>query len=250
MNISVVILTKNEEGNIGECIRGLTFCEEVIVIDDNSRDKTIEIARGLGAKVFQRNLNGNFSAQRNFGMEKATGKWVLFIDADERISRQLKDEIGQEVSVLNNPYLGYFVKRDDYIFGKKLNYGETASVRLLRLARKSAGNLWARNVHEVWDVRGRTKTLKNSLRHYPHQTLREFIKDINFQSDLHAEANYKEGKSSNLARIVFWPRGKFFYNYFLRLGFLDGTEGFVFALIMSFHSFLSWSKLWIIQRKR
>ena len=249
MNISAVILTKNEEKNIGECIHGLTFCEEIVVIDDYSSDKTVEIARGLRAKVFQRSLDGNFAAQRNFGLEKAANKWVLFIDADERVSKGLKDEIEKEVSVLNNPYLGYFVKRDDYIFGKKLNYGETASVRLLRLARKSAGK-WARDVHEVWDVRGKTKILKNSLWHYPHQTLREFIKDINFQSDLHAEANYKEGKSSNLAKIVIWPKGKFFYNYLFKLGFLDGTEGFVLALIMSFHSFLSWSKLWIIQRKR
>ena len=80
--------------------------------------------------------------------------------------------------MLNNYYLGYLFKRDDYIFGKKLNYGETASVRLLRLARKSAGK-WRRNVHEVWDVQGRTKTLKNSLQHYPHQTLKEFIKEKN-----------------------------------------------------------------------
>lgn len=249
MNISAVILTKNEEGNIDECIQGLAFCEEIIVIDDNSTDKTVEIAKELGAKVFQRNLNGNFAAQRNFGIEKATNKWVLFIDADERVSTELKDEIEREISALNNYYLGYFVKRDDYLFGKKLNYGETAKVTLLRLARKSAGK-WVRNVHEVWEVRGRTKTLKNSLRHYPHQTLREFIKDINFQSDLHAEANYKEGKSSNLAKIVFWPGGKFLSNYLFKLGFLDGTPGFVMALMMSFHSFLAWSKLWIFQRKR
>ena len=249
MNISAVILTKNEEGNIAECLHGLNFCDEIIVVDDGSYDKTVEIARGLGAKVFARSLNGDFAGQRNFGLEKAVNKWVLFIDADERVSKELKDEIEKEVSMLNNYYLGYLFKRDDYIFGKKLNFGETASVRLLRLARKSAGK-WARSVHEVWEVQGRTKTLKNPLKHYPHQTLREFIKDINFQSDLHALANQKEDKNSNLARIVFWPKGKFLYNYLFKLGFLDGTEGFVLALMMSFHSFLSWSKLWIIQRKR
>ena len=249
MNISAVILTKNEEGNIDECIRGLTFCEEIIVIDDNSTDKTVEITRRLGAKVFQRNLDGNFAAQRNFGMEKAMNKWVLFIDADERAGKELKDEMERELAVLNNPYLGYFFKRDDYVFGKRLKFGETASIALLRLARKSAGK-WTRNVHEVWDVRGKTKTLKNSLKHYPHQSLREFISDINFQSDLHALANQEEGKRSSLARIVFWPKGKFLYNYFFKLGFLDGIEGFILALMMSLHSFLAWSKLWIIQRKR
>ena len=248
MDISAVILTKNEEKNIEECIKALTFCEEIIVIDDYSSDKTVEIARGLGAKVFQRNLDGNFAAQRNFGLEKATNKWVLFADADERVSQELKEEMEKEVAAPNNPLLGYFVKRDDYIFGKKLKFGETASVKLLRLARKSAGQ-WARRVHEVWDVPGRTKTLKNPLEHYPHPSLREFIDDINFQSGLHAEANHQEGKHSSLVKILFWPKLHFLKNYFLRLGFLDGTEGFVLALMMSFHSFLAWSKLWLDERK-
>ena len=148
-----------------------------------------------------------------------------------------------------NPYMSYFVRRDDYMWGKKLKHGETGTALFLRLGRKSGGK-WVRRVHEVWGVVGRTKTLKNHLRHYPHQTLREFINDINFHSSLHAEANYKEGKSSNLAKIIIWPKGKFLSNYFFKLGFLDGTEGFVLTLMMSFHSFLAWSKLWIIQRKR
>jgi len=248
MNISAIILTKNEGKNLGECIRALTFCEEIIVIDDYSSDKTVEIARGLGAKVFQRSLDGNFAAQRNFGLEKATNKWVLFIDADERVSHELKEEMEKEVPAPNNSHLGYFLKRDDYFFGKKLKFGETASVSLLRLARKSAGK-WMRSVHEVWEVQGRTKTLKNPLEHYPHQSLREFINDINFHSGLHAEANHQEGKHSSLVKILFWPKLHFFKNYFLRLGFLDGTEGFVLALMMSLHSFLAWSKLWLDERK-
>ncbi len=248
MNISAIILTKNEGKNLGECIRALTFCEEIIVIDDYSSDETVEIARGLGAKVFQRSLDGNFAAQRNFGLEKATNKWVLFIDADERVSHELKEEMEKEVPAPNNSHLGYFLKRDDYFFGKKLKFGETASVSLLRLARKSAGK-WMRSVHEVWEVQGRTKTLKNPLEHYPHQSLREFINDINFHSGLHAEANHQEGKHSSLVKILFWPKLHFFKNYFLRLGFLDGTEGFVLALMMSLHSFLAWSKLWLDERK-
>ena len=256
--ISAIILAKNEEKNIGECIEALAFCEEIIVIDDYSSDKTVEIARGLGANIFQRKLEGNFASQRNFGLEKATNKWVLFIDADERVSKELRDEIEREVVSLNNPYLGYFFKRDDYIFGKRIKFGETSALfgfnpgayinKFLRLARRSAGK-WRRPVHEVWEVSGRTKSLKNTLKHYPHQTLREYISDINFHSDLHAEANYKEGKRSSLLKILLWPKLKFLNNYFFRLGLLDGTEGFVLALSTSFHSFLAWSKLWIYQRK-
>ena len=249
MNISAVILTRNEEKNIAECIFGLNFCDEIVVVDDGSLDKTVEIARKLGLKVFLRYLNRDFAAQRNYALEKASGKWVFFVDADERVSGQLREEIKKEIDSPDNPHVGCFLRRDDYMWGKKLKYGETGSILLLRLGRKSAGK-WVRNVHEVWETVGRTKILKSPLKHYPHQTLREFIFDINFHSDLHAVANYKEGKRSNWVKILFWPRAHGFKNWVLKLGFLDGTEGFVFALMMSFHSFLSWSKLWIRQRKK
>lgn len=249
MNISAVILSKNEEKNIAECILGLRFCDEVVVIDDNSSDKTVEIARSLGAKVFIRNLDRDFAGQRNYALQKASGRWVFFVDADERVSQELREEIKKEIGLPDNPHVGYFLGRADHIWGKRLKYGETGSILLLRLGRKSAGK-WVRNVHEVWKVVGRTKSLKNPLKHYPHQTLKEFISDINFHSDLHAVANYKEGKRSNLVKIIVIPPGKFISNWIFRLGFLDGREGFVLALMMSFHSFLSWSKLWIRQPKK
>jgi hypothetical protein len=117
------------------------------------------------------------------------------------------------------------------------------------LARKDAGK-WKRKVHEYWEVRGPIGSLKNPLRHYPHPTLREFIADINWQSSLHAEANLKEGKKANVVKIVLYPLAHFVRNWKFRLGFLDGMEGFVVALVMSFHSFLAWSKLWIRQREK
>jgi len=249
MNLSAVVLTKNEEGNLRDCLESLKFCDEVIVIDDGSTDKTVEIANQLGAKVYTRPLNGDFSAQRNFGLAKASGKWVLSIDADERVGEKLKGEILAEVGRDANPIVGYFVKRGDYLWGKKLKFGETASLSFLRLARKSGGE-WERCVHEVWQVMGRTKTLTNPLSHYPHQTLREFIHDINFHSDLDVLAKKKEGKRASLFKIIFWPKGKFINNWIFRLGFLDGDRGFLLALLMSFHSFLSWSKLWIYQKQR
>lgn len=247
-DISAVVLTKNEEKNIAECLRSLAFCDEIIVIDDASNDKTVRIARGLGAKIFVRGLEGDFSSQRNFALKKASGRWVFFVDADERITDRLREEILKEIKKVDNPYSGYFVKRQDFLWGKKLRFGETSSLKFLRLARKSAGG-FKRRVHEYWNVVGRTKTLENPLVHHPHQTLREFIADINFQSTLHARANCEEGKKSTLLKIIFLPKLKFLRNYFLRLGFLDGERGFLLALLMSFHSFLAWSKLWVAQRK-
>lgn len=248
MNISAVVLTKNEEKNIKKCIESVSFCDEVIVIDDNSEDGIIEIVKALGAKVYKRSLKGDFARQRNFGLEKANGKWVLFVDADERVSDNLRNEI---IQIIDNPlinYLGFYLRRTDFMWGKELRYGETANVKLLRLARRKAGK-WKRRVHEVWEIVGRTYELKSPLLHYPHPTLKEFIASVNAMSNLHAKANKEVNKKSSLAKIIIWPTGHFVYNWILRLGFLDGIQGLVVALIMSFHSYLAWSKLWILQKR-
>ncbi len=248
MNLSAVILTKNEKSNIKECIDCLDFCDEVIIIDDNSSDKTTGLAEKSGAKVYKRKLGNNFAAQRNFGLNKAQGKWVLFIDADERVTEDLRNEIVQMTNDHLVNFLGFYLKRVDYLWGKRLKHGETGNIKLLRLARRRVGK-WRRRVHEVWDVAGRTRELKNPLIHYPHPTLADFIVSVNSMSSLHAKANLEEGKKSSLLKIFIWPSGHFVYNFILRLGFLDGIQGFVVALVMSLHSYLAWSKLWFLQRK-
>lgn len=247
MNLSTVILSKNEEENIKECIESVSFCDEVILVDDNSIDKTRQIAKNLGAKIFIRSLDNDFAAQRNFGLEKARGSWVLFVDADERVPISLKEEILKKIS--DSPgVMGYFVRRSDILFGRSLKYGETGNVRLLRLARR-AGGKWRRKVHEFWDIIGRTQELFNPLLHYPHPSLREFLSEVNWMSSLHAEENKKEGKRSNLLKILIWPKIKFIDNYIIKLGFLDGDLGFIVALMMSIHSFLAWGKLWFLQKE-
>lgn len=247
MNITGVVLAKDEEENIKDCVGNLSFCDEVIVIDDASQDATTEIAKNMGAKVFSRDKKGSFASQRNFALSKATGRWVLFIDADERLSDDLISEIKAISKDKENNVMGYYVERMDCMWGKVLKHGETGNTRLLRFARRKAGK-WKREVHETWNVVGRVKELKNPLIHFPHPTLFSFIISINEFSDLHAKANRKEGKRASLTKIIFWPPMKFMKNYIINLGILDGTEGFVVAMMMSLHSFLSWSKLWMMQK--
>jgi len=248
VNLSCVILTKNKEQNISACLKTLGFCDEIVVVDDYSTDKTAEISQKLGARVYKRSLNNDFAGQRNFGLEKASGKWVLFIDSDERVTPRLRDEI---VQIINNPlisYVGFYVRRKDVLWKEQIRGGEAGSLKLLRLARRKAGK-WRRMVHEYWQVSGRKRTLINPILHYPHVTLRKFLDDINYFSSLHALANRQERKSASLKKIIIWPFGKFVYNWIFKLGFRDKTAGFVIALIMSFHSFLAWSKLWFLQKK-
>lgn len=247
--ISAVVLTKNEEKNIIDCLEGLAFSSEIIIIDDNSSDRTVELAKKIKAKVYTRPLDNNFSSQRNFGLEKASGEWVLFIDADERVSSLLRDKIIQSTSQQINQYDGFYLKRCDVMWGKKLEHGETASIKLLRLARKNSGQ-WEGKVHEVWKVKGRVGELRYPLLHYPHQTVTEFLEEINFYTDLRAQELYMQSIHVYWISIVLYPVGKFIYNYIIRLGFLDGLTGLVIAIMMSFHSFLTRGKLWLLWQKR
>lgn len=246
MKLSVIILSKNEENNISQCLETVKFCNDIIVIDDYSKDNTIEIVKKYKARLYLKKLNNNFANQRNFGLQKAKNDWVLFLDSDERISKNLSNEI--KGAIKKEKINGYFFKRIDNLWGMKITHGEIGNVRLLRLARKDSGR-WEREVHEEWNVSGRTKTLENPIDHYPHQTLTEFMKDINYFSGLHAIANLKEGKKSTILKIIIYPKLKFIKDYFIYLGFLDSIQGLIIALIMSMHSFLSWSKLWILQKK-
>ncbi len=192
----------------------------------------------------------DFAKEKNLLLSKAKSEWVLFVDPDEIVSDELKNEI--ESVIKNTTKNGYYIRRVDYLFGKELKHGEYSrsgwfgNTTLIRLGRKGTG-IWKRKVHEYWDIRGEVGYLKNPLLHYPHPTLKDYINNINYFSTLHAKSLHEEGKKSTIIKIIIWPVGKFIYNYIFRLGFLDGMVGFVSALVMSFHSYLSWSKLYFGQ---
>lgn len=246
--VSAIVLTKNEEKNIEDCLKSISWCDEVIIIDDNSNDKTVDIAKKMGAKVFVHDLNNDFSAQRNYGLEKAKENWVLFVDADERVSSALWYEIMAITNDPRNVYSGFYLQRKDVMWGKELNHGETGNIKFARLAIKDAGK-WVGKVHEYWDIKGKTSNLKNHLMHFPHQTIKEFLQEINFYTDLRANELYKKKIKTYWWLIILHTKLKFFQNYFLKLGFLDGIQGLIFAIMMSLHSFLVRGKLWLLWQK-
>ncbi|KKQ27169.1 MAG: Glycosyl transferase family 2 [Candidatus Levybacteria bacterium GW2011_GWA2_37_36] len=242
--ISAIVLAKNEEKNIADCLKNLKWCDESIVIDDNSTDETVKIAEKNNAKVYSRSLD-NFSNQRNFGITKASGEWMLFVDADERVSGALAFEISNVLSSwtneIDNEYKGFYIPRFDVIWGKELRYGDSG-VKLLRLAKKNAGK-WEGLVHEKWKINGKIGSLKNRIIHYPHQTISEFLSEINFYTALRAKELYSRKIKVNILSIILYPSCKFVLNYFLKKGLLDGIPGLMQALLMSFHSFLVRGKL-------
>jgi len=258
--LSAVVLTKNEEKNIERCLNSLDFVDEIVVVDDYSIDNTLNQISKIKYqnektkfKIFQRKLNSDFSKQRNFGMEKASGEWVLFLDADEEVSPDLKEEIKEVIryaTLERDDLVGFYIKRRDFFWGKEVKFGEVLKVRkkgILRLIKKGFGK-WEGKVHEKLQVTSyklQVVSLKNFINHYPHPTIKDFLQEINFYSSLRANELFEQGKKTNILEIIFYPLFKFILNYFIYLGFLDGPPGFVYAFMMSFHSFLVRGKLYI-----
>lgn len=245
MGISAIVLTHNSEESLEACLESVKWCNEIIVVDDDSTDATRTIAKKYTDKIYEHLLNNDFSQQRNYALGKATGEWALFVDSDEIVSETLKEEIELRIK----SYLdvsGYYIKREDTMWGKKLDYGETGNMWLLRLARKDAGK-WQGKVHETWKIHGKTQRLKNTLSHFPHPTVSEFLSEINFYSTLRAEELHKKNVRVSFYDIIFYPKAKFFLNYLFKQGYRDGIPGFLLALFMSFHSFLVRGKLWQLQ---
>ncbi len=244
--ITAIILAKNEKDTIGKCIDSVIFCDEIIVIDDYSTDQTLEIATAKGVKVVRRKSGGDFASQRNFAESIAAGEWILHIDADEIVSEKLKNEI---LTTINDETIhrdAFYIKRRDWFWGKELKYGEVWSARysgIIRLMKKKSG-VWRGVVHETYIVHQKTDKLSTYLDHYPHQSIREFLNEINIYSSIRARELIKSGGNPIILAIFTYPFFKFIYTYFLKLGFLDGAVGFVYSFIMSFHSFLVRSKVY------
>ena len=258
MKISGIVITKNEEKNIVRCLKSLSFCDEVIIVDDFSYDDTIRNAElflqensvsKFNVKIFKHRVSGNFAKQRNYALGKSGNDWNIFIDADEELSQDLINEIKDLDKGGNLNRIGsYRLKRRDFFWKKEIRYGEVLLSRVYgisRLVKKGSGE-WVGNVHEVFkSYEGyHEKKLKGYINHYPHQTLREFISDINQYSSLRAKQLAAQGKKSGIFQIVLYPLVKFFISYFFLLGILDGAAGFVYSFLMSFHSFLVRAKLW------
>lgn len=243
--ISAVVLTKNSAKVITRCLNSLRWCDEIVIIDDNSTDNTRNIARKLGVVIFSHKLNNNFARQRSYGLKVATNDWLLYVDSDEEVTNKLAIEIK---AILKDPqFVSYKIPRSNIFLNKKLNGGEWGGNRIIRLVRKGHGK-WVREVHEYWDTQLPVGNLKNYLLHYSPVSISLFLHNLRFYIVSHAKENAKEGKIGTFWKILFYPPAKFIQNYIVLKGYRDGIHGFVMAVLMSLHSFLSWCYLWSYKR--
>lgn len=236
MKISAVILTHDSASTLDRCLQSLIWCDEIIVIDDYSTDATLQIAKKYSARGYRRHLNNDWSAQRNFALKLARHDWLFYVDSDEVVPASLKKEI---ISLTHRRYgtfgNGYLLRRQDIFLGRPLRHGETASVRLLRLANRRCGS-WQRAVHEIWAIRGPVGELSAPLLHCRRLSITEFIDRLNQYTSLETP----DFRYLDLTK----PKLKFIQNYFLRLGFLDGFPGFIMAYLMSLNSLIVRVKSW------
>jgi glycosyltransferase involved in cell wall biosynthesis len=242
MTLSVVIITQNEESNIGRTLASVSWADERILIDSGSTDRTRDVASRYGAKVFEESWKG-YAAQKNSAIAKATSDWILSLDADEEVTSDLASEIMAVIRSADS-HDGYFIPRRNLFLGKWIRHGGFYPDPKLRLFRQGKGTFEHREVHETMNVKGSTSRLTGVLIHHAYPTLTAYISTMNKYSSLGAEnlANGRQvsGKSLLwfLANIFLRPLATFTWNYFFRGGFLDGREGFLLHLYHS--AYVSW----------
>lgn len=246
MKISAVVLTKDNTKALARALKSLSFCDEILAIDDFSGKATIGLLKKHNATIYRRRLNGDFASQRNFGLGKAKGEWVLFIDADEFVSKKLARDIKKAIQ--STEFNGYFLNRRDIFLNKDMKGGEWGGQKILRLAVRNFGK-WRRDVHETWQGNGKIGFISQFLYHTPASSLKTFINKINYYSALHAKSNHAENKRATIRKILVFPLTKFLVSFIFKKGYKDGTHGFVYGVCMAMHSYLAWSKLWLEQQE-
>lgn len=230
--LSACIITYNEQDRLEACIRSLSFCDEVLVVDSHSTDETRACAARLGARVIERDWPG-YRTQKQFAVDAAQHDWVLCLDADERVSEPLRREIERLSANGFKDLAGCSLPRITDYFGRFLRHGNAYPDRLVRLFDRRCGGWVGDEIHENTRIRGRIARLHGHLEHYPYRSLGAHQRRMQRYAELKAAALHARGKSCGIGKVLVNPVWRFLRGYFLRLGFLDGWRGLVFALIES-----------------
>jgi len=230
--LSACIITYNEADRIDACLRSVSFCDELVVVDAHSSDDTRARAAAHGARVIERDWPG-YRSQKQFAVEAARHDWVLCLDADERVSEALRGEIEALRRSGFAGAAGCSVPRITEYFGRFLRHGNAYPDRLVRLFDRRCGGWSGYEIHENTRVSGRVARLHGHLEHYSYRSLSDHLARMQRYADLMAQAMYERGRRCGLAPVLLNPWWRFVRGYLLRLGFLDGWRGLLFALIES-----------------
>ncbi len=249
ISISASIITLNEETNIADCIKSLSWVDEIVIVDSISSDRTKEIAELLGARVIDQKFLGHVK-QKQLAVDLCQHDWIICLDADERVSASLEKEIHSlfETSPENLLH-GYTVARRSFHLGRWIMHGGWYPDRNIRLFNRTQGKWAGVNPHDRIDIQGKEGHFKGSLDHYVFDDLKDNITTNNSYSSISADILYKKGTKHSLPKLLFKPFGKFLESYFFKRGFLDGMPGFIISIGAAYSMFLKYAKLWELHQK-
>jgi glycosyltransferase involved in cell wall biosynthesis len=245
--LSAIIITRNEASNIGDCLDSLAFCDERIVVDSDSTDGTLLIAREKGARIATHGWKG-FGPQKNYALSLAHGDWVLSIDADERVTPELAVEIRKAIA--EGKADGFELSRRSSFCGRMMRHSGWFPDRVLRLFRRDIGRFTDDLVHERVACDGKTARLKNALLHYPVARLEDAIRRIDQYSTLGAEKLAASDRKVSFYSGITHGAGTFLRVYVLKLGFLDGAAGFMLAVANAEGAYYRYMKAWLARQRR
>jgi glycosyltransferase involved in cell wall biosynthesis len=240
--LSVVINTLNEAHNIRACLEAVSWADEIIVVDMHSDDATVAIAREYTDHVYQHERLGYVEPARNFALQQATGEWVLVLDADERVTPELKQEIS---AVLHGQteHAAYRIPYEDYFFGKLVQWGSWQHHKHVRLHRRGQVS-YSSVIHSAPIINGSIGEMKGAIQHYSHLTIAIFLSKMNTYTDIEAQHWFKQGTRVRLSKAFYYGMGKFLKEFIYYRGYRDGGHGCVLAALMGIYYFVLRVKVW------
>jgi len=248
--ITAIIPTFNEEVNIKEAIESVQWCDEIIVVDSFSRDRTVEIVKSFSAVRLLEHEYEHSAAQKNWTIPQATHPWIFLLDADERPTPELVEEIKTVVKNGSN-YSGFWMYRRNHFMGKRINYSGWQSDKVIRLFKRDECRYQSKHVHAEIEAKGEIGFLKQKLIHYTYKDLPSYLKKADRYTTWGALDRFhsfsRSGRTIGLPYLMLRPFGRFLRHYFLRLGILDGTHGFVVSALSATNVFIRGLKIWRLQ---
>jgi glycosyltransferase involved in cell wall biosynthesis len=240
--LSVTVITLNEAHRLRRCLESIAWADELVVVDAESQDKTVQVAREFTDRVVVRPWAG-FAAQKNFALDQCTGEWILSLDADEEAAPELRAEIMTTIAGAR-ACDGYAVRRRNIFLDRWIRHGGLYPDWQVRLFRRGRGRFEARAVHESVSVAGSLGRLSGHLVHRSYEGVSDFVERANRYSSLAAEQMIREGRRVRAGELVAKPLGRFLSMYLLRRGVLDGRRGLLLASLYAYYVFMRSAKVW------
>ena len=244
--LSVIVPTFNEERHIEACLESVRWADEIVVVDSFSTDRTLEIAKPLASRVL-RHEYVNSAAQKTWTIPQAAHRWILVVDADERVGDPLAKEI-RDLMETGPDCDGYVIRRLNHFHGKPIRHGGWGRDRVLRLFNREKGRYQEKNVHAEVDVEGKVRELGHPILHDTFRGFGEYMMKIDRYTRWGAEDLKRRGRSAGVADLVLRPAGRFVKRYVVQAGFLDGAEGLVISGLDTYSVFLKYARLWEMNR--